>query len=286
MKGVEGVRLTVIVEDTVDEDGKARGLKPEHGLSILVEIQKPELSLLMDTGRTGDTLLNNMKTLGIDPGRIGVVFLSHGHYDHTGGLKGFLERLDRPIPIIAHPGILDMKLKYDPHLKYIGPPFTRGEVESLGGVMILTRNPLRIMEGVLTTGEVERRTPYERTEGFWTIKDGELIEDHISDDQAIVINLEGKGLIVVSGCAHSGIINMINQARELTGVDEIYAVIGGFHLTGSSGERIRLTVKDLTTLNPRFLYPCHCTGSKAIKAMKEAFNERCKPPKTGDLIVL
>lgn len=281
---VKKLRLTVLVEDSVKPSRKARGLKAKHGLSILVEVPKPKISILLDTDTSPEVLLNNIGVLDIDLNKIAVIVLSHGHYDHTGGLIDLLKSMKQTVPVIAHPKIFNLKLKTEPHLKYIGPPFKKSDVEASGGMLLLARSSVTIADGIKTTGEIERVTPYERVRGFWTIEEEEFLRDVMPDDQALVLNVKKKGLVIVSGCAHAGIVNTIRQAQKITGISRIYAVIGGFHLIGSSKERIALTIKDLAEIDPDYLYPCHCTGSKAIRKIAEKFRERCRTVSTGDII--
>jgi 7,8-dihydropterin-6-yl-methyl-4-(beta-D-ribofuranosyl)aminobenzene 5'-phosphate synthase len=136
----------------------------------------------------------------------------------------------------------------------------------------------------MTTGEIERGVAYEEIEGFWTIDGENFKEDFMLDDQALIIDVDGKGLAVVSGCAHSGVINTLRQAQKVTGVGEICAVLGGFHLSKADNERIRSTVKDLLEFAPAFVGPCHCTGDKAVDRLTEAFGDRCRPLRTGNTI--
>jgi len=275
------VKLTVLVEDSLVAPKKALGLEAKHGLSILVERTKPKFSILMDTGQSPDILLRNMEILGVSLEKLDAIFLSHGHYDHTGGLLGVLKRTDRNIPVITHPEVFNPKFKVAPILKYIGSPFKPSELESYKGI-VLAKNSLLVAEGVVSTGEIERVTTYEKPQGFWTVENGRFVEDAMRDEQALILVLEDKGLLVISGCAHAGIINTIKHAQKLTGVKNVHAVIGGFHLKDSKEETIEPTINDLTEINPEFICPCHCTGAKPTRRLAEVFNKRCRPIKTGD----
>ena len=204
---VKGLKLTVLVEDSVSSS--RLNLMAKHGLSILTETNGKRFSLLMDTGPPPDVVLHNAEVIGVDLSKIGTVFLSHGHYDHTGGLVGILKQIDKKVPVVAHPKVFDVKLKIEPNLKYIGSPFKPAEAEASGGVILLARNPVAIMKGVTTSGEIERDTPYEKVKGFWTIDRENLKEDTMPDDQALIFTIKEKGLVIVSGCGHAGIINTI-----------------------------------------------------------------------------
>jgi len=274
------VRVTVLVEDSA----RRRGLVAEHGLSLLVDVEADDLSscILLDTGSTPDTILKNADAMGVDLSRVDAIVISHGHYDHTGGLVGVLKRIGRRIPVVAHPKAFDLKLAYRPVLRYMGGPTMR-EVEEAGGVLVLAKGPVKLAEGVVTTGEVERSTSFEGVEEFWTVADGIFVRDEMPDDQSLVIKGD-EGVIVLTGCAHSGVVNTVIHAKSLMGVDRVKAVIGGFHLIGASEGRIRRTVEELRRLNPDLLAPCHCTGLKAVNAFMEAFGEKCRPPSTGDVI--
>jgi len=279
------VKLTVVVEDVVSASQKALGLEAKHGLSILVERIKPKSMILMDTGQSPDIILHNTKILGVSLEQIDAIFLSHGHYDHTGGLLGILEKTNRNVPVIAHPNVFKPKFKVAPNLRYIGSPFTRSEIES-SERLLLSRTPVVVSEGIVATGEIERLTPYEKPQGFWTVEDERFIEDTVQDDQALILNLEDKGLVVISGCAHAGIVNTVRHAQKLTGVKKIHAVIGGFHLSDFVDERVKATINDLEKINPDLIYPCHCTGSKAVRQFTVSFKGRCNPLRTGDKLVL
>ncbi len=283
---VQKVELTVLVEDTVSTT--KRGLMAEHGLSFLIDgkTDGDKFSLLMDTGPSSDMVLHNTDAIGIELAKIDAIFLSHGHYDHTGGLIGILKSINKRIPVIAHTQIFDPKLKLKPTIKFIGAPFKPTDVEASGGVLLLARSPVTIAKGVITTGEIERVTTFEKVKDYWTIKEERFVEDSMPDDQALIIEIDRKGLVVVSGCAHSGIINTIRQARKVTGIDKVCAVLGGFHLTKADDKTIKSTVEELIEIDPEIVAPCHCTGHKAVHQLTRAFGDRCRPLRTGDVLVL
>ncbi len=263
-------------------------LRAEHGLSILVELDMGSdvMKLLWDTGASGEVLLHNFRLLHVDIDAIDQICLSHGHYDHTGGLMAVLQQIKRRIPVLAHPDIFSPKLKARPALGYIGLPFIRSQAEAAGAVFLECRGPVALAPGLFTTGEIPRLEGFEKVEGFWTIRDGQYIPDIIPDDQALAAVLPGKGLAVITGCAHSGIINTIRQAQSITGVDELYAVIGGFHLMGADRERIDATARALLKLDPTVIRPGHCTGSRAVCLLQQALGERCQPLAVGETINL
>lgn len=264
-------------------------LVAKHGLSFLIEAEMKDskrLTLMMDAGPSPDITLHNMESMNVNPQNIDLIMLSHGHYDHTGGLLEVLRKMGRQTLVVAHPKIFDLRMKLNPSIELIGSPFKSSDVERAGGVMLCVRNSVAIGEGIVTSGEIERAVAFEKVEGFWTV-DGDLfVEDPIVDDQAIFLELEDKGLAVITGCAHAGIINTIRHAQKVMGTDKVYAVVGGFHLAQAADERIAATIRELAGLNPRIIGPCHCTGFKATKQLIEAFGDRCLSLRTGDILRL
>ena len=278
--------VRVVVENSASLDNA--GLWSQHGLCIFVkfDLGADRLKVLMDTGSSPEVTLHNLDALSIDPKEIDFMFLSHGHYDHTGGLIGVLKRINRRVPVLAHPEVFSPKMKDLPFLKFIGPPFSRADAENAGAVMLQCRSPVSLANSVKTSGEIERVVPFETVEGFWTVKGGSYIPDSMPDDQALVANIGDKGLVVISGCAHAGIVNTIRHAQKLMGVNDVYAVIGGFHLVGSKEERIASTAQALLELDPAIVRPGHCSGQKAMFLLQQTLGDRCQPLATGDLIEL
>ncbi len=264
---ISEIRITVLVDSLTRFEGP---ILAENGLSLLVEIPELDLKVLLDTGITGHALINNSKVLGIDLSEVDFIVLSHNHYDHTGGL------LKLPISgktVVAHPEIFLPKYALVPSLgmrtlTYAGPPFRKRDLEKAGANLILSKNPVKLAHGVLTTGEVPRRNKLERIEGFYVNKDGEFVEDQLPDDQALLIEMD-DGLVVLTGCCHSGLMNTLEWAMELTG-KEIKAVIGGFHLIDADDRRIDETIRRISDLDVKIVAPLHCTGLKATFMFYEA----------------
>jgi 7,8-dihydropterin-6-yl-methyl-4-(beta-D-ribofuranosyl)aminobenzene 5'-phosphate synthase len=254
-------------------------LVAEHGLAQMVGVFRGarKHSILFDTGYTSGGVLHNLEQLGMDLEGIEAIVLSHGHMDHTGSLYSILDRLSRPIPVVVHPeafhtpryfGLNDGRKLRFPHT------LRRDDLAKSGGEILESEKPLLLCEGaILVTGEVERTTPFERGLPNATLdRDGKEEKDPIRDDQALVIHLRGKGLVVVSGCAHAGIVNTVLYAKKLTGIDALHAVIGGFHLSGPVFEPIlEETVEAFKEMAPELIVPMHCTGWKGIHRFAEAF---------------
>jgi 7,8-dihydropterin-6-yl-methyl-4-(beta-D-ribofuranosyl)aminobenzene 5'-phosphate synthase len=281
---VKTVQITVLIEDS--NSLTKPDLISKHGLSFYVQtkIGDNTVTVLMDAGPSSDALMHNVDSLGVNLEDVDVVVLSHGHYDHTGGLLEALNQIRKRVPVIAHPTLFEPKLKLMPHLRLIGAPFRVSDVESAGGVPILVADPVKIADGITTTGEIPRTTEFENVRGFWTVNKGRFVDDAIIDDQSLVIDVDGKGLIVVAGCAHSGIIDTIKYAQKITGNSTVYAVLGGFHLTGADAKKIQYSVDELEKLNIAFVGPCHCTGKEATKKFAEAFGDHCRPLHSGAAI--
>lgn len=267
--------MTTICENYVFD----RGLLGEHGLSVLVEVD--EKKLLFDAG-AGLTLLHNAGRLEIGLKDIRVVVLSHGHFDHTGGLKALLEVAGQ-VKAFAHEEVFGPKYRIDKGQppSYIGVPWPRQELEGIGAQFVLNRAPLSLYDRVLLTGEIPRTVPYEEVEARCHLKEGEVfVRDPVRDDQALVVETR-RGVCVILGCAHSGVVNTLNHVVSLTGVRKVYAVIGGMHLAWSDEDRIMRTLRELDKLDVQLVAPCHCTGFRAIAMMHQAFGRRFVPNCVG-----
>lgn len=264
-----GLRITTLSDNTA---GRGRFLA-EWGLSFLVETD--EVNILFDTGKS-ISASHNAATVRFDLTQIDKIVLSHGHNDHTGGLRQILRKMKKEVEIIAHPDIWSAKYRrrQGEADKYIGIPFQRQKLESLGARFNLTTKPLKITDSIMTTGEIPMVTEFEQIDPNLFVKeDGGLQPDKLLDDLALVIKT-GAGLVVVLGCAHHGIINTLYHAQQLTGVKSIHAILGGAHLISASKERIRLTIAALKELGVQRLGLCHCTDMPAACLLAQEFGDR------------
>ncbi len=264
-------------------------LRAEHGVSMLVTTYSggTKDSFLFDTGVTIDGVLHNLDVLQVKANELHAVVLSHGHTDHTRGLLGFIKRYGRPrVPIVLHPDayLKRKNVRPDGHESEHIPP-SKKDLEAEDVEIIEDRGPTMLIGGnALVTGQIPRTTPYEKgtpAQVAWI--DGKWQPDPwIHDDQAIVLNVKNRGLVVLTGCGHAGVINTLKCAREITGVNEIHAVIGGFHLTGPIFEPIVApTVNAVKEFNPAIIVPQHCTGWKAIHAIAQEFPKAFIPNSVG-----
>jgi 7,8-dihydropterin-6-yl-methyl-4-(beta-D-ribofuranosyl)aminobenzene 5'-phosphate synthase len=315
---VDSVELTSLIDNVTDvfmpDQGPAKRVRPgfasthpsalmeagwspdplvaEHGFAMLVTVTRagpagaPTHRILFDTGTSPDGVVANMRRLGIDPGSIEAIVCSHGHFDHTTGLDGLVKAIGRTnMPVLIHPDFWHRRRLTVPGRDPLELPTTsrRGLTEA-GFEIIEDRQPSFLLDGsVLITGEVPRVTGYEP--GFppqqaWL--GGQWTPDSlVLDDQALIINVTGKGLVVITGCGHAGVINICRYATRLTGTP-LHAIIGGLHLNGPIFEPlIPRVLEDLAALTPAAIVPAHCTGWRATHALATRFADTCIPNAVG-----
>jgi 7,8-dihydropterin-6-yl-methyl-4-(beta-D-ribofuranosyl)aminobenzene 5'-phosphate synthase len=251
----------------------------QHGFSALVTVRRGNRShtVLFDTGITPDGCVENLRRIGKDPADIEAIVCSHGHFDHTAGLSGLAHRLGRRnLPVIVHPEFWTRRRLAIPGREPLETPTTsRRALEAVGFDVVEQQQPSFLLDGVvLVTGEVDRTTDFER--GFLihqALRDGAWVPDPlILDDQALIVNVAGKGLLVLTGCGHAGIVNICRYAQRLTGETRLHAVLGGFHLNGPLFEPlIAPTLDALEQLAPDVIVPAHCTGWRAVHAIAAKF---------------
>ena len=260
------IKITTLTENTANY-----GFLAEWGLSILVEVDG--YRVLVDTGRSFSTVYN-AQLLGIDLATVDRIVISHGHADHTGGLRKVLERSGEK-QILGHPDIWASKYVKRSEEKelYAGIPHSREELESCGARFKLVREPVHITERVMTTGVIPMISGYEEIENNILVKRaGKLHPDPLADDLALIIDTD-FGLVVILGCAHRGIVNTLRHAQNITGNRLVYAAIGGTHLFRASEERIDRTIKDLREMGIQRLGASHCTGFRASSRLAQEFED-------------
>jgi len=263
------LRLTTLSENSVAQ-GNFLG---EWGLSVLVETETG--NILLDTGRSVSTTYN-ADTLGIDLRRIDKIVLSHAHHDHTGGLVSVLRRMKKEVEVIAHPDVWAAKYaqRPDQEPRYIGIPFQRAELESLGAHFNLATGPVTLAPNIMTTGEIPMTNDFETIDPKLVVKAGDGWQpEKIMDDQALIIN-SPAGLVVIFGCAHRGPVNTLYHIRKLTGTTTIHTVLGGSHLISADANRMRLTIDAFKELGVQRLGLCHCTGLPAAARLAQEFGDR------------
>ncbi|MDY6879356.1 MAG: MBL fold metallo-hydrolase [Desulfatiglans sp.] len=269
-------------------------LLAEHGLSLYVTAYRGDHrhSILFDTGYTNIGVPHNIGHLGLNLDDLEAIVLSHGHMDHTGSLYSILDSLKREVPLVLHPDAFLFP-------RYILPekgepiffPMTlkRENLKERAVNVMEKKSPTLLTEDlVMVTGEIERVTPFEKgLPNAFVDREGTREVDLILDDQSLILNLKGKGLVVISGCSHAGIVNTALFARKMTGIETIHGLIGGFHLSGPFFEQIiDHTIEALKEMAPQVLVPMHCTGWKATHRFAEAFPASFALSSVGSRIIL
>ncbi len=299
LKPVKQVTITTITDNFVElltmdnseivqrfipmKDLKMRtAVLAEHGFSALMETSQADEShaVLMDFGQSEVVAPFNLEAMEIDLGKIEALALSHGHIDHTGALLAILRMMPaRPVPLVLHPAAFRSTryLKFPGDIKCHFPDFEKQKLTEAGADVIEASEPYALGEGtILFLGEIERSNDFEKGMPIAYYEDnGVERKDDIADDSALVANLEGKGLVILTGCAHAGIVNTVNYARKVTGIDDIHAIVGGYHLVGPQFEQlIARTIEELAGFSPDYVVPCHCTGRKAVIEFERTMPER------------
>jgi len=265
-------RLTVVCENGA---GPVPGILGEHGLSVLIEHEGT--TLLFDTGQ-GKSILNNLECLKKNPGSLGAIALSHGHYDHTGGLKQVLQHCGK-VDVFCHPGVFSERfaaITTDGCTTYrsAGIPFQRAELEDLGGRFVFNTAWSEIKPGVYLCGEVPRETGFEKDDRRLVVRaNGGYVQDTIADDQCLVLE-SAQGLVVILGCAHSGLINTLKHIISQFPGKSIHTIIGGTHMGFLDEAQVEETIKHLHSIAFERIGVCHCTGLAPAMRLMQAFGKR------------
>ncbi len=320
MDTVEQVRITVLVDNHVDmlltpsegiqRFGLLEHFAPPHGTPICtengiaywIELRQDgrRHHVLFDSGLTEMVLLHNLRALGRSTDQLDIAVLSHGHPDHFGGLLGVLGSRREPLPIAIHPDAFLPKYFMDARgeiVMRINRGLDRDLLERAGARIVDSRAPVPLGPGAIATGQIERDVPFEPPvpvrdggpAGVFLERDGRLVDDDaVIDDQAVVVNVAGKGLIVMTACGHAGVINTIRQAQRVTGVDRVHAVMGGFHtgFPGVPAENAARTIEALAEFSPQIVAPMHCSGLRTIALAMDAFPDQFVHNVAGTTIVV
>ena len=310
LQEVDQARITLVMDNTIDllmastDVAKRFPVTPnslersqpiaEHGFSALIRVRRgnQEGRVLFDTGISRAGILHNLDALEINASDIQAIILSHGHFDHTTGLLGLVDRLGtRRLPLVLHPdAYLERKLIFPNGAELNVPAPKIADLRKESIQVIEEVGPSMLVDNMLAiSGEVPRTTEFEKGFPIHYAKRNDAWEPDpfIMDDQCVVINVRGRGLVIVTGCGHSGVVNIVRHAQHLTGVETVYAVIGGFHLTGGLFERIiPPTIAALQKIKPQYLMPGHCTGWSAMHQIATAMPESFIPNSVGTTLLL
>lgn len=266
---IKSTRVTILVDNNVVP---GKGLVPEHGFSALIE--RDGLKVIFDGGQ-GPALVHNSGALNVDLSSLDAAVFSHGHYDHTGGLH-HIAQLNPGLQIILHPAVFSPRLSLHPHAvepRSIGIPYTRETIEDLGAIFKLITKCEEVRPGIWFTGEVPRLfAPFPDGRLFRTV-DNRLVPDMIEDDASLIVDTR-SGPLVMLGCAHAGLRNILYHIRKQLAIERIHAVIGGTHLGPADEEEIVRTIEALEEFKVESIAPAHCTGPGPSKVLKAHFGSR------------
>lgn len=288
LSSVDKVKIISLINNSPKYDTYFKGC---FGVSFWIEIGEGDNKkvILFDVGPLIEPLVYNAKLLGLNLSDVDIIALSHSHFDHTEALSGIIKEIGHTVPIYAHPDIYRPSFVLEPeYMDYsMKGENSKENIEKLGCEFIFSKEPIEIYPGVLLTGEVKRVTDFEETGGVscYTHDDsGNTVPDILQDDISLVVNVKEKGLVIITGCSHAGIVNIVKQSVEITGIKNIDGVVGGFHLLESGQDRVDRTVETLKEFSPGWIAPTHCTGIVPTAKFALAFKHKFKEINAGDII--
>ncbi len=305
----DALTVTVLVDNYIDmlvpdAPGITRQGMPEHfaarrgtplaenGISFLVRATTGArtTTILFDAGMSAIPVVHNAQVLGVDLAEVDQVVLSHGHPDHFGGIYAALGAIGRPVPVAVHPSAFRPRFVSRPDvvMPYFNARLTQARLEAAGGDVIPVRGPLLLAPGVTTSGEIPTLVDFEEEvpAGRFCVEDGQVEPDPIEDYLSLVINVRGLGLVVLDPCGHAGVISSLLHARQLSEVDQVHAVMGGFHLghAGISQDKVDKTVAALAEMGVRHISPMHCSGFRTMRAVAERTPDAFKLMTVGAVV--
>jgi 7,8-dihydropterin-6-yl-methyl-4-(beta-D-ribofuranosyl)aminobenzene 5'-phosphate synthase len=289
---LNNVKITTLMDDLADSQ---KPYLAQHGISFFIEMQVNDKNqvLLFDTGQESEPVLTNIKSMNIDINSTDVIFLSHCHNDHTGGLVGILKEINKEIKVVGHSDIfretykktINCEKTIDFKYKGISKNNNREEIEKNGGIITLLKEPAEIMPGVISTGEIKKELDINKV-SFFNKENGKLVPDLIKDDMSLILKLKDKGLFIVTGCSHAGILEIIEQSIKVTGCNDVYGLIGGLHLLNKNEEEIKATISKLEKYNLQLIVAGHCTGLLAKYLLSKKYKDKFKELCVGKIITL
>lgn len=278
------IKITVVVDNGVPINS-AKPFLGEHGLSMLLDVQGQRF--LLDTGQTG-TVIHNLGLLGVPPSTLAGIVISHGHYDHTGGLPHVLERAGKPLPVYVHERAFGEKYSDSRGgRRFVGIPCRQERLTGLGADWRLVNSAVELLPGVWLSGAVPRTTAFETGDAHLLARDeagGCDCQDPLTDDMALFFRTS-QGLVVVSGCTHSGLVNVVRHGFAMSGCSRLHGWIGGTHLGPVGEAQQSATLDELIRLAPDFVAANHCTGFAMMARLAAAFGSRFIPAFVGTEIV-
>jgi len=277
------VQITVAMDNNVPFNQR-RPLVAEHGVSFVIDTGSERI--LYDTGQTG-AVVGNLTTLGIPPSSLDGIVLSHGHYDHTGGLLAVLRAASKDIPVTIHARAFADRYSVTPARRTpVGVPFAEDFIRGIGGAWNLAKGPTEVAPGLWFSGSIPRVTDFEAGDTRLTLATAAGDQPDPMDDDTVLYLMGNRGLVVIGGCTHSGLVNAVRYGFTVTGADRLQGWIGGTHLGPVSSNQQDRTIAQLIDWNPDFVAANHCTGFAVMARLQQSFGERFIPAFVGETIAI